>query len=103
VLILYVLQRQQGLRNPSQDLILGDAVIRILRLLNFLRQIAALAIIHEDEKPSVLNKAFPMPHNVRMFKLSQQGRFLHCILSLLGGVAAQIHHLTSGRRCPVVA
>jgi len=64
-----------------------------LRLLDLLREIAALAEVHQYAKPTFVREVFAIAHNVRMFQVGQKLPLLQRILCLSGRSFTDVHHL----------
>mmetsp|Transcript_105291 Transcript_105291/g.280352 ORF Transcript_105291/g.280352 Transcript_105291/m.280352 type:complete len:280 (+) Transcript_105291:141-980(+) len=83
VLLVDVLQREERLRHPLQDLLLGDGLARLPRELDLRGQVPPLAVGHEDAEPAAVDEVLPVLHDEGVAEGGKQAALLHGILGLL--------------------
>mmetsp|Transcript_53871 Transcript_53871/g.144216 ORF Transcript_53871/g.144216 Transcript_53871/m.144216 type:complete len:414 (-) Transcript_53871:125-1366(-) len=91
--VVNVFYGQDGLRVPSQHLVLAERHASTLRRFYLLREVSSLAEIHNDAEPPTVNEALAITHNVRMLQRAQQLPLLDSVLGLSRGCLTHVHHL----------
>mmetsp|Transcript_54094 Transcript_54094/g.142496 ORF Transcript_54094/g.142496 Transcript_54094/m.142496 type:complete len:286 (-) Transcript_54094:313-1170(-) len=66
--VVDVLQRQQTLREPSEDLVLGEGLATFSGLVYLLGEVPVLAEVHQDAEPAAVGEVLPVPDDVRVLE-----------------------------------
>jgi hypothetical protein len=82
VLVMNVLQTEDCLCQPPQDLFLTEWLPTPLGLLNLLGEIATLTVVHQNAEPALICEVLAVAHDIWVLEVRQELTLLQCILRL---------------------
>mmetsp|Transcript_101924 Transcript_101924/g.318560 ORF Transcript_101924/g.318560 Transcript_101924/m.318560 type:complete len:367 (+) Transcript_101924:442-1542(+) len=96
--VVDVLQRQDGLSEPTHDLRLWEGLVGLPHLLDAVGEVPPLTVVHDDAQPAILVETLAVPHNVGMLQGGQDLALLQSVLPLLPRGPTDVDHLNDGLR-----